>query len=213
MKKIVLTSLLLSLSLLVASPVLALYQPEQGQRGQDQGRRETSPSPENEAPDQNKRFSITQEQKPNLNQSTGSAQRVKERVQQHLVQVHATRLRRRFSFYYQRLSSLGEKLQERINLAQTEGLKTQLAQEKLNLAFTHLEAAKLKADGAVDQFETIDPNQYQLQRRLALQARDLAQDARSEFKLAKDAMIESVRALANQDMIDETVTTQPEENL
>ncbi|OGC51627.1 hypothetical protein A2982_01975 [candidate division WWE3 bacterium RIFCSPLOWO2_01_FULL_39_13] len=73
-----------------------------------------------------------------------------------LVQVHAERLRKRFTFYYERLQKLIDKLQNRITAMDEKGIDVSVAQAKLNEASALLESTKTEADQAVVLFKSID---------------------------------------------------------
>lgn len=109
--------------------------------------------------------------------------------------VHATRLENHFTNYYNRLNSLAKKIQTRIDLAKSAGKNTTEAQEKLSTAITSLDSAKSLGEQAVAAFKAIDPEKYSEQRDQALAARDLAQNAKEEFRTALREMKEAVKLL------------------
>ncbi|MBD3250681.1 MAG: hypothetical protein GF381_03895 [Candidatus Pacebacteria bacterium] len=215
MKKIVFLTSTLSLLLLTA-PVQALYQPGQNQPTIAPGTARIMQGGQGEASsDQGSTNEVqTDEQTPSSPSADQVKERVRERVEnaqeqaaqnrqqarERLAEIHARRLQRRFNFYYQRLTKLAEKLQTRLNQLELNPEVEQQVQEKLNQAFAYLETAQAQAETSVELFESIDPDQYQAQRQIALQARDQAMTARNNFRSALVELKEAVKlALQNAD--------------
>lgn len=119
-------------------------------------------------------------------------QEKRQEVRAKVAEVHANRLEKRFSFYYRRLSGLATKIENRLGIMAGNGKDVAAAQAKVDEAQVKLEEAKAAGDEAIAQFRAIDPDKYEAQRALALQARDMANEARSAFKavwqLLKDAV-------------------------
>jgi len=108
-------------------------------------------------------------------------------------QRHATRLSNRFGFYYDRLSTIMSKIETRFANLSEDGKDMSAAQAKLAEAKTALSSAKSYSDQAIAGFEAIVPAEYESQRTQALAARDLANNAREQFKLAVSLMKEAVQ--------------------
>ncbi len=168
------------LLVLVASPVLAVTsnnsQSENSQAVPQQlnNANQTHAATMNQAEETNIRV---QEQT-----TTQEAVQQQIKAQERVAAVHALRLQRRFEFYYQRLSDIGDKLATRLQTLANEGRDVTAAQANLTNALMLLEEAKEQADASIAKFNSIDPEQYQAQRHLALQARDEAQLARLSFQ-------------------------------
>lgn len=168
------------LLVLVASPVLAVTsnnsQSENSQAVPQQlnNANQTHAATMNQAEETNIRV---QEQT-----TTQEAVQQQIKAQERVAAVHALRLQRRFEFYYQRLSDIGDKLATRLQTLANEGKDVTAAQANLTNALMLLEEAKEQADASIAKFNSIDPEQYQAQRHLALQARDEAQLARLSFQ-------------------------------
>ncbi len=135
---------------------------------------------------------------------TESRENFKEKVQEtrqnfrdSISEKHADRLEKRFQAYYLRLSQLIEKLQARMNELKADGKDVTAAQTKLDEAKTSLQKAKELADQSVEGFNTINPEEYQAQRTQALKSRDLANQARQQFKLVLTQLKEVIRLLTN----------------
>lgn len=106
---------------------------------------------------------------------------------------HAYRLQFRFENYFNRLSTIANKIQQVINQYAKEGKNVSAAQSKLNQATEQLNQAKTQADNSVAAFNAIDPNMYQYQRNLALGASKIANEARSAYQHSLSLMIEAVK--------------------
>lgn len=122
-------------------------------------------------------------------------QEKRQEVRAHVAEVHAKRLEKRFEVYGKRLESIIERLQARIDILQTNGKDTTAAQAKLDEAESALTQAKTKANSAVSTFESVDPDQYEAQRSLALQAADIAKEAREDFQEVQSLLKEVVALL------------------
>lgn len=114
-------------------------------------------------------------------------------IRNRVAQVHANRLQHRFNVYYQRLSKIILKIEERLKNLQSEGKDITMAQAKLNEAKTKLEEAKKYADESVSTFTSIIPNEENGQKEVALEGRDLAEKARELFKEVLRLIKEAVR--------------------
>lgn len=105
---------------------------------------------------------------------------------------HADRLTKRFGMYYERLNKIILKIQERIDNLDDQGKNMALSQEKLNLAKGMLAEAKENGDQAINLFNSIEADSYELQRETALKARDLAKQATKAYidshKLVKETV-------------------------
>lgn len=96
---------------------------------------------------------------------------------------HAERLRHRFlEVYYDRFTKIIEKIQNRLTFMTGEGKDVAAAQAKLTEARTQLETAKSTTLAAIEQFQAVDGENYEAQKDQALKARDLAKQARDEFR-------------------------------
>lgn len=117
---------------------------------------------------------------------------VRQEIRSNVAQVHAERLQIRFAGYYERLNKLMAKIQTRINQMSAEGKNVSTAQQKMNEAKTALTSAKTYGDQSLAKFKSIQPENYEAQRAIALEARDLAEKAREQFfqtlKLMKEVV-------------------------
>lgn len=108
----------------------------------------------------------------------------REQIRSDIASAHANRLERRFRFYYDRLSGIAHRLQLRLDTLKAGGRDTTQAQKDLDDAVSKLSNAQSKGEQAVNGFRAIDPAKFAEQKSQALAARDLANDARSDFKAA-----------------------------
>ncbi len=131
-------------------------------------------------------------------QTPQQAQDAMQQAQQRAAAAHGRRLRNRYNFYYQRLSQIGDKIENRFNLLERQGVDMTEARAGFNQAMQRLEAAMEKADQAIAQFETIEPEDFDDQQQIALTARDLALEARDDFIAARDAMKQAVETAITQ---------------
>lgn len=106
--------------------------------------------------------------------------------------VHGRRLKHRFGVYFARLSNIIDRLQERLTLLKAQGKDTAAAEEKLTDAEAQLAAAKTKAETATNAFLSEEAAQ---QRETALQARDIANEARGDFMDVFQIIKEVVRMM------------------
>jgi len=168
------------LLVLVASPVLAVTS-----NNNQSGNSQAVPQQLNNA-NQTHAATMNQAEETNIRvqEQTTTQEAVQQQIkaQERVAAVHALRLQRRFEFYYQRLSDIGDKLATRLQTLANEGKDVTAAQANLTNALMLLEEAKEQADASIAKFNSIDPEQYQAQRQLALQARDEAQLARLSFQ-------------------------------
>jgi hypothetical protein len=111
-------------------------------------------------------------------QTQAQIQEKRTEVRAKVSEVHGRRLKHNFGVYYQRLSKIIDRLQERLTVLSGQGKDTAAVEEKLTDAETMLTAANAKAETAVTAFLS-EPAQDQ--RASALAARDVAKEARAEF--------------------------------
>lgn len=138
----------------------------------------------------------TQEKKEELEQKKVEVQNRIQENRDKFFQGHAERLENRFiNTYYQRLSSIIEKTQQRFEIMTQNGKDLSMAKAKLEEAKKELETAKQLSQSTVNQFRQIKTND---QKELALQARDTAEKARNQFKnvisLIKEAVVLAKKA-------------------
>lgn len=110
---------------------------------------------------------------------------------------HALRLEERFALYYQRLSDLEAKIRARLVIMTKEGKDVSASEAKLEEAKKMLEEAKMTGDQAVAGFKTINPDTYEEQRVQVMAARDLAEKAREQYKMAVKLMKEAFSLAKN----------------
>lgn len=108
---------------------------------------------------------------------------------------HAMRIQKRYTFYYQRLTSISEKIETRLEKLAEEGKDVTQGQERLADALKLLEQAMEKAETAQEGFNNVEPEDYQAQRRIALQARDDALQAQALFMQTLLEMRQAVLAV------------------
>lgn len=105
---------------------------------------------------------------------------------------HAERLQLRFTNYYDRLNKIIEKVQTRFANMKADGKDISLAQAKLDEAKTKLELAKTLGDESVSLFNSIEADKFEIQKEIALSAKNKANEARKAFiethKLIKEAV-------------------------
>ncbi|MFH2019237.1 MAG: hypothetical protein ABII80_01295 [bacterium] len=109
-----------------------------------------------------------------------------------MIQEHAARLTERFSLYEERLSAIYEKFSARLATMAEEGKDVGAAQAKLLEAKAVFASAKTLGEQAVAKFMAIDPASYDTQREQALAARDLADQAREQYRNSVKLMKEAV---------------------
>ena len=119
-------------------------------------------------------------------------QEIRQENRNKVAENHASRLERRFGFYYDRLSKIIVRFESRLVILDSAGKNTTDAKAKLALAKTKLEAAKVAGENAISQFRAITPAKFSEQKTEVKAARDLAKSARALFKdahaLLKDAL-------------------------
>jgi len=108
---------------------------------------------------------------------------------------HAERLEKRFGAYTQRLTTLSEKIQTRIDAVKAQGNDTASSQEKLDSGLAALTSARSYADQSVAQFRAIDPEKFEEQKSEAQAARELADKAREGYKNALELFRSAVKEL------------------
>jgi hypothetical protein len=136
-----------------------------------------------------------------IQQAEERAEQSQERVRQmrtNVAAIHAARLEKRFSFYYQRLTKIAEKIEARLQVLADEGVDVSAAQQGLTNALLLLEEAMERSNAAIADFKSINPEQYQTQRQIALQARDEARQSRQLFMQAMQELRGAVQAAMEQ---------------
>lgn len=144
-------------------------------------------APEDEPVNNRAQIQIQQTQDNTVKQTEQSQEQAQDKMQQNrnnIAAVHAFRLEKRFTFYYQRLTKIAEKIETRLQLLADEDIDVTSAQQSLANTLLLLEQAMEQSNIAIANFKSIDPTQYQTQRQLALQARDEAIKARQLFNQA-----------------------------
>ncbi len=120
---------------------------------------------------------------------------LKEKLQQKRSDVaarHGERLSRRFAVYTKRLTSLADKIEARMTKLFNKGKDTSSVSAKLSEARSAIANAQSYGDQAVAKFNSIDPDTYDTQREIALAAKDLANQARNQYKQALFFLKEAV---------------------
>lgn len=123
---------------------------------------------------------------------------VREKVQEvrsNIAGNHASRLERRFTFYYSRLNNIITRFESRLELLAGQGKDVSVTQAKLDASKTKLEAAKAKGDEAIAAFQAIEPARFSEQKDEAFAARDLAKEARQLFKDAHTLLKDALKSL------------------
>ncbi len=128
-----------------------------------------------------------------INEKIQKGQEVRQERRANIAQNHAERLSNRFGFYSQRLVNLIVKIKSRLEAMAADGKDVTEALNKINEAQEALDNAKLLGEKAVAEFSAIDPENYESQRDQALAAKEIADQAREEFKNAVTLMRESIK--------------------
>lgn len=115
-------------------------------------------------------------------------QEIRQENRSNVAELHATRLERRFKFYYERLNNIMTRFQARLDLLTSEGKSTSTVQLKLSTAKAKLEEAKLKGARAIAAFRAIDPVKVRDQKSALLIASNLATEARKLFQDTLDLL-------------------------
>ncbi len=137
------------------------------------------------------------------------AEQQRQQVKNRFVERIGLQLERRYEFYYQRLSKLADKLEALIANLEEQGNDLTEAKKQLGAAHTTLEQANATGLEAVDEFDQVDPENYQEQRNLALAARDVALEARNFFQESL-SLLKDVVSLIRQEI--QANPTQPASN-
>jgi len=103
-------------------------------------------------------------------------------VAQRVAENHSARLSKRFKFYEERLNSIVDRFQVRIDLLKQEGKAVSSVQAKLDLVIAKLEEAMLKAEEVTSAFNAIESGTLSEQKQALNSARDLATEARKLFQ-------------------------------
>ena len=114
-------------------------------------------------------------------------------------QRHADRLHRRFGYYHRHLLRLRDKISQRIQIMIDKGQDTLSASQKIDQAAANLDEAKDKGETAIVLFRSVDLDQDQAHRTIALRARDLAKEGRLLFKQSHQLLKEAVSLLKQDD--------------
>ena len=128
-----------------------------------------------------------------INEKIQKGQEVRQERRANIAQNHAERLSNRFGFYSQRLVNLIVKIKSSLEAMAADGKDVTEALNKINEAQEALDNAKLLGEKAVAEFSAIDPENYESQRDQALAAKEIADQAREEFKNAVTLMRESIK--------------------
>lgn len=186
--------LVITTLVLTTSSVMAVEPPtnipEQAQTNRSQNRAESANAEEAQVQIQQNLQDRAPEQ---AQEQVQNALQQRTQARERVAAMHAMRLQRRFDFYYQRLTKITEKIETRLQLLVDQGVDVTSAQAGLNNAMMLLEEAMEKSNEAIAKFESIDPEDYQAQRAIALQARDEAQAARQAFQQALTELRQAVR--------------------
>lgn len=135
------------------------------------------------------------EMKENREEKKATIQEGRQEKRSDRSQEHARRLGERFGFYADRLGRIIDKLEARLTTMKGEGKDVSSATAKLDSAKSALDKAEAEGANAVSAFASIDPAKYEEQRDKALSARDLAMQAREQFK-AVNVILKEVVTLA-----------------
>lgn len=131
---------------------------------------------------QENRREVREEVKENRDEMRDLRSENRQEMRSMVAENHANRLERRFKFYYDRLSGIAARLQNRLDTLKSNGKDTASALAKLTEAKTKLESAKTLGAQSVAAFRAIDPAKFEEQKTEAKAARDLANQARVAFK-------------------------------
>jgi len=101
---------------------------------------------------------------------------------------HANRLERRFKFYFERMSKIIDKFQQRLEYLKEQEKDVTKVQTKLDAAKAKLNEAQAKGEEAVTAFRMIDPTKWSEQKTQIMAARDLATAARTLYLEAKELL-------------------------
>lgn len=110
-------------------------------------------------------------------------------------QKHADRIERRFNLYAEHLLNVANRIEARAQMMTKNGKNTTEALAKVTEARTYITSAQSKGAEAVAKFRSIDATNYDTQRAIALEARDLAEAGREDFKTARNLLHEAVKTL------------------
>jgi len=120
---------------------------------------------------------------------------IQQQVRSSITARHADRLQHRFTFYHSRLLQLLNKISQRAQIMADNGQNTVTAIQTIDQATIALNQAKDKGEEAVTLFQSINPDTYQTQREIALQARDLAQESRALFSQTRNLLQQAISQL------------------
>lgn len=138
-----------------------------------------------------------QEKKAEITQNVQERQENRQQRRDDIAQRHAERLGNRFGLYSQRLTTLIGKIDTKLTEMANNDKDTTLAQAKVEEARTSLSKATTLGNQAIAAFEAIEPAEYDAQREQALAARDLAQQAREQYKTTASLLREAVQLAKN----------------
>lgn len=118
-----------------------------------------------------------------------------QQIRANIASHHADRLERRFAFYHSRLLRLLNKISRRAQIMADDGKDTADAMQTIGQTASALDQAKDKGAEAITLFQSIDPDTYEAQKDIVLQARDLAQEARDSFFHTLQSLKQIISAL------------------
>jgi len=182
-----------SLTALVVVTAMPMVRAQEGDTYQDRVEERRDLFEENSQERQENREEIRTE----VQENSQNRQDRRQERRDNVAQIHATRLTNRFGFYSQRLTNLIEKTAAKFDEMENEGKDVDAAQAKLDEAKAALDEAKSIGNQAISAFEAIEPDEYEAQRDRALEARDLAQQAREGYKTTVSLMKEAVQLAKN----------------
>lgn len=141
------------------------------------------------------RQDLRQERREQVQENSEERQELRQERRDEIAMRHANRLGNRFSFYYQRLTTLISKFEAQLAELSAAGKDITAATAKLNEAKIALTSAKSLGDQAIAGFTAITPENYQDQQDQAIAARDQAQQAREKYVSTVQLLKETVQAL------------------
>lgn len=124
-----------------------------------------------------------------------SLQTEKETIRTDRAKFHATRLQRNFSFYALRLNNVATRIQSLINKRKASGKDVTAAQTQLDTSKATLQQAIADGQKAVDMFNAITVDVWNIQKPEVKAAITQAQLARKEFVTARTQMVQTVKLL------------------
>ncbi len=148
-----------------------------------------------DAPERVQIQEIRQERKENVEEMKSKLQTMRSNIAEN----HATRLSKRFEYYYSRLTNIMARFDKRLDVLKADGKDVTALKTKLEQVRAKLGEAKTAGDAAVAAFKAIDPAKFSEQKTQAQAARDQAISARKLYleahKLLKEAL-SSLKAMS-----------------